>query len=265
VNANGGGAVLWRWRAVFDGKGVLGLLAATGVLGALLLPRVAQPPAYHAFADARPLGPIPNAGDVLSNLAFVAAGLFGLATLGAGAARFAHPRERAPWALFFASVALVGPGSAWYHAAPSNATLVWDRLPMAVAFAALLVAALAERVGPAAARLLLPLAVASAATVPYWAATEAAGRGDLRPYLLVQLAPLVAIPVLLARFPPRHTLGRLWLAGIGLYGVAKGAELGDAALLGITGVMSGHTLKHLLAAAGTGLLAWMLRARRALP
>ena len=57
---------------------------------------------------------------------------------------------------------------------------------MAAAFAALLVAALTERVGVAASRLLAPLMVASVATVLYWGATELAGSGDLRPYAFAQ-------------------------------------------------------------------------------
>jgi len=132
---------------------------------------------------------------------------------------------------------------------------------MAAAFAALLVAALTERVGVAASRLLAPLMVASVATVLYWGATELAGSGDLCPYAFAQFYPLVAIPRLLALFPERYTRSALWVAGLGLYGVAKLAEAGDDLLYRSLGVVSGHTLKHLAAAAGVAVLAWMLRAR----
>jgi hypothetical protein len=242
-----------RWRVAL----LLAVAAAAG-LAAAVLPRLPQDPAYHAFADVRALGALPRAANVLSNLAFVAAGLAGLLPR---AARFVDPRERLPWLVFFGCVALVGPGSAWYHLAPSNASLVWDRLPMAGAFAALLVAALAERLGPSAARLLLPLLLASLGTVLYWWATEAIGLGDLRPYAFAQYYPLVAIPLLLALFPERYTHALCWFAGLGLYGVAKAAEATDALLLQATGV-GGHTLKHLLAAGGIAVLAWMVRSRR---
>jgi hypothetical protein len=245
------------WRVA-----LLAAVALGAALGAALLPRLPQDPAYHAFADVRALGPFANAANVLSNAGFVLAGLAGLAATRRG--RFADARERAPWLLFFACVALVGPGSAWYHLAPSNGSLLWDRLPMAGGFAALLVAALAERIGPAASRLLWPLVLAAVATVLYWAATEAAGVGDLRPYAFAQYYPLIAIPLLLALFPERYTRSLPWIAALGLYGVAKLAEATDALLLEAAG-LSGHTLKHLLAALGIGLLAWMLRARNPLP
>jgi hypothetical protein len=40
-----------------------------------------------------------------------------------------------------------------------------------------------------------------------------------------------------------------------LYALAKAAELGDRAILDALGFMSGHTLKHLLAAAAGALIA----------
>jgi hypothetical protein len=245
-----------RWRVA-----LVALVGVVAMAAAALLPRLPQDPGYHAFADARALGGLANAANVLSNLGFVAAGIAGVVAILGGAARFGDRRERLPWLAFFAFVALVGPGSAWYHLAPSNASLLWDRLPMAGAFAALLVAALSERLGPAASRLLWPLVAASLGTVLYWGATEAAGLGDLRPYAVAQYYPLVAVPMLLALFPERYTRSLLWIAGLGLYGVAKLAEVTDAVLLQGSGLLSGHTLKHLVAAVGVAVLAWMVRTR----
>ena len=54
-----------------------------------------------------------------------------------------------------AAIALVAIGSGWYHHAPSNATLVWDRLPMTVAFMALFAAVLMDRVSTAFGRALI--------------------------------------------------------------------------------------------------------------
>jgi hypothetical protein len=245
-----------RWRV-----GALAALTLLAIAGAALAPRLAQDPAYHRFADDRPLGPIAHAADVVTNLAFVAAGLAGLLALRAGRARLRDPRERAPWVALFAAVALVGPGSAWYHLAPSNDSLLWDRLPMAAAFAALLVAALAERVAAEAARLLWPLVVASVATVVYWWATERLGVGDLRPYAVAQFLPMVAVPLVVALFPERYDLGAGWIAGAALYGLAKVTEQCDAPILRATGLLSGHSLKHLLAGAAIALFAWMVRRR----
>jgi hypothetical protein len=246
------------WRV-----GALGLLAGAGLIAAALLPRLAQDPAYHRFADQRPLGPIANAADVLSNAGFLGAGLLGLFAVLARAG-FSDPRERAPWIAFFGAVTLIAPGSVWYHLAPSNGTLLWDRLPMAVAFAALLVAALAERVTAAAARLLLPLALASIATVAWWWATERLGRGDLRPYAFAQFYPMVAVPLVAALFPERYGLGAGWIGCAALYGLAKLAEVNDGAIFAATGLLGGHALKHLLAAGAIALLAVMVRRRRPL-
>lgn len=243
---------------------VLAGAAAAALAVALATPRFAQDPAYHAFADARALAGIPNAADVLSNVAFLAAGLLGLRAVRRHRARFLDDRERAPWNALFAAVVGIAAGSAVYHLAPSNGTLVLDRLPMSLGFMALLAAMIAERVDVrAGARLLLPLLATGAASVLWWWASELAGAGDLRPYALVQAFALASVPLLVAAGAPRYT-GAPWLLGaLALYGVAKLAEARDGAILAATGgAVSGHTLKHLVAAAAIGLLAVMLARRR---
>jgi hypothetical protein len=91
--------------------------------------------------------------------------------------------ERWPYAALFAGTALTAIGSAYYHLAPGNWPLVWDRLPMTVGFMGLLTAVLAERVGHRIARrLFVPLVVFGAASVAYWYRSEGRGAGDLRPY-----------------------------------------------------------------------------------
>ncbi len=249
-----------RWRGA-----LVVTCAAAPVLAALVLPRIGQDPAYHAFADGRAWAGVPSAANVLSNAMFVAVGAAGVIAVGR-LARFADPRERLPWLTFFASVALIGPGSAWYHLAPSNATLVWDRLPMAAAFGAVLAAVVGERIRPAAgARLLAPLVTLGVLSVAYWHFTEARGAGDLRPYVLMQLYPMAAIPLLSALFPARYTHGADWLVALALYVLAKAAELGDAAVFRAGGVVSGHTLKHVLAALALAVLVRMLVRREPLP
>lgn len=125
------------------------LLFAALAGAALLLPPVAQPLYYHDFADQRACGPLPNCLDTASNLLFALAGAAGLVFLRRAAARaFIDAREAAPYALFFAAVILIGMASAWYHLAPDNTQLAWDRAAMALAFMAWFAAILGERVGP---------------------------------------------------------------------------------------------------------------------
>ena len=78
----------------------------------------------------------------MSNLPFLIAGLWGLSRY----PRPAAPESRGGYLVLCIGTILVGFGSAYYHLAPSNGTLLWDRLPMTVAFMALLSLLLRERV-----------------------------------------------------------------------------------------------------------------------
>lgn len=223
-----------------------------------LVPRVPQDRAYHDFADRRPLGSIPNAADVLSNLAFLGAGLLGLARLrssrrGAGVGSV-DPRERWPYVVFFGGVTLTAAGSAYYHLAPTNARLVWDRLPMTVAFTGLFAGVVAQRISPRLGIALLPLLVgAGIASVIYWDVTERAGAGDLRPYGLVQFGLMLLLVVVTWLWPAAPGGGGLGLVLL-VYGLSKGFELLDGQIWAWGGIVSGHTLKHLTAALAAALV-----------
>src|SRR5262249_42879374 len=149
---------------------------------------------------------------------------------------------RWPYLLFFLGVGLAGFGSAYYHLRPDNDRLVWDRLPMAVAFMALVSAMIAERLGVwVGTRLLLPLVALGIASVLYWYWTEQMGRGDLRPYYFVQFFPMLALPVLLLLFPPRYTRTADLFVVLGWYFLAKLCEHpGDAPIFALGGWISGH-------------------------
>lgn len=216
-----------------------------------------QPEGYHAFADGRPLLGIANAADVLSNIGFALAGLWGLWMFRRQPARRALGASWPGYALFLGALVMTAAGSTWYHLAPDDARLVWDRLPIALACAGLLAGAFADtHIRPYSARLAVGLAVFATASVWWWAATE-----DLRPYLLLQGAPLVLIPFWQAHgqtpFAERAAFGFAIL----LYVAAKIAELGDHAIYEVLGLISGHTLKHLLAAAASVVIVASLVAR----
>jgi hypothetical protein len=220
---------------------LLGLVLATAG-AAYALPALPQDPAYHAFADRRALGPLANAANVLSNLLFLVAGLLGLRS----AARHDALPARPAWLVAFAGITLVSVGSAWYHHAPADDSLLWDRLPMTVGFMGLLTAVIAVPFGERAARrLLVPAVIAGVGSVVVWRLT-----GDLRPYVWVQFTPLLVIGaiVVLGPLPPPHR--RALLSALVLYVIAKGCELSDARLFAATaGVVSGHTMKHVAAGA----------------
>jgi hypothetical protein len=219
---------------------ILGSLAAAAAVAVASRPAIAQDPAYHRFADARPLLGLAHGWNVLSNAPFLLVGAIGLWSCRRGA-----PAGRQAWLVAFSGIALVGLGSAWYHHAPSADTLVWDRLPMTIGFMGVLAAVLEPQIGAQAARLLLgPAAMAGVASVAYWHWT-----GDLRPYVWVQFAPLLLIAAVIV-LDRHHPTARPLLAALVLYGAAKGLEAADASVFALTGgVMAGHAWKHLAAAA----------------
>ena len=250
-----------------------GLWLLVGVLAglAMMLSPIAQPPSYHEFADRRACLGLPHCLDTASNALFVLAGAVGLWFLRGGSfvpARraFIDPREAWPYRLFFLGVVLIGFGSGYYHFAPDNARLLWDRLPMMLAFMAWFAAIVCERISLRTGLSLLPLLlVVGLGSVLYWGWSEARGAGDLRPYLLMQLYPMLLIPLLLRFYPPRYSGDRDILAIIGLYLLALLFDLGDRPIFALTGgLVSGHTIKHVIAALAVVGVALYLRRRQAL-
>jgi hypothetical protein len=224
---------------------------------------------YHHFADVHALGDMPNAANVLSNLPFMGIGLWGLHRLWQRHTRHAgNLGQNSPsfhaWCLFALAIACTSIGSAYYHWAPTNATLLWDRLPIAWACASLSMALLAERVHPRFGGAVFLIGAMGVATfsVFWWGWTLApqghlAG-GDLRPYLFVQFLPMLLIPLLFwmklpAQQPHAIPASPAWWA-LGLYAIAKLLEIGDHAVLETLHLLGGHPLKHLFAAAGAAVL-----------
>lgn len=229
----------------------------------LMAPPIEQPADYNHWVDTRTVWDIPYFGDIVSNLGFLLVGLWGLAALALGQCRCALPGERTAWLLVFTGVTLTAFGSVYYHWEPGNARLTWDRLPMAVAFTALLAAVIIERVSPLAGRRLLPaLLLFGVSSVLYWYWSDLQGSDDLRPYLLTQGGTLVLIPLMLWLFPPRYDRGGDYVVALILYAGAMAAEHLDEPLFSLTaGWLSGHNLKHLIAAAAAGWLVRMLLRR----
>ncbi|MEA3412951.1 MAG: ceramidase domain-containing protein [Pseudomonadota bacterium] len=237
------------------------LLVAVVFLSFLAVTRIdpiPQPQSYHDFADQRPMAGIPNFMDVMTNLPFLVVGLLGVMLC----YRYPPAIARTSWTVMFAAVSAVAAGSAWYHLAPSDSTLVWDRLPMAVGFMALFVALLSETINPKLERyLFVPLIVAGVASVFYWYASD-----DLRYYLWVQFIPLICISLVLALFHSPYTRQYFLLPALIFYVLAKVAEIYDGAIFDATHhFISGHSLKHLLAAVALLMIVLMFRLRRAVP
>lgn len=246
-------------KAILSGDFWRYIILMIVILGSLFwilsLEPISQNTAYHSFADTREFFGIPNFLDVVTNLPFLIVGISGISFCwlmqGEGI--------RSSWIVFFTGVGLVGIGSAYYHLSPDNDSLVWDRLPMTIGFMGLFVALLGEYLGNRIAVLLLYPAVGlGLATVAYWHFTD-----DLRPYYWVQLVPLITIPTVMILFRSKNSHQWLLLVGLGWYALAKLAESYDMVLfLGTEELLSGHSMKHLFAAAGIYSVLVMLQRRK---
>jgi hypothetical protein len=227
---------------------------------------IMQLPHYHDFADQSIFLGVPHIEDVLSNAGFAVIGVWGWFRL---RPMRSHPAIQAGWhgyQLFLVSLVLTAVGSSFYHLAPDNARLLWDRLPIALACAGLLAAVRTETQfladGESTTARLALFAVGS---VAWWYFTDQQGHGDLRPYLLLQTLPLVLIPLWQAIYGAKRA-DRIWFGlALLLYVFAKGTELRDHELLRTLGWVSGHTLKHLLATAAAALLVGRLAYRVRVP
>ena len=239
---------------------MLSSLVVATVAGVALFEPIPQDPAYHDFADRRSIAGIPNALDVLSNLPFLLVGLYGLRQSLRHDLRFDRALRPA-MVVFFLGVALTAVGSGLYHLTPDNATLVWDRVPMTLVFMSLVAVVVGELVSLRLGRFLLwPLVGIGIGSVAWWAWTEQTGQGDLRPYVLVQFLPMLLLPLVLILYRSRWThVGYFWMVG-GWYVLAKLFEYLDQPIFDRIAI-SGHTLKHLAAAAGVGCLLRMLHIR----
>jgi Ceramidase len=226
-----------------------GLMIIT-LVALLPLPPLLQNQDYHQFADQRELFGIPNFWNVVSNLPFIAVGAIGLA-------RF---RRDATTLVLFGGIFLTGFGSSYYHLDPNDQTLFWDRLPMTLCFAAILSVVVEERVDARAGALLLrPLLAIGIFSLLLWRWTD-----DLRLYAWAQFFPFVSLVLILSLFPPTYTGASYWVAAASLYAIAKLMEHYDHAVYSFGQFLSGHTLKHLAAAAACFAILKLFQVRRPL-
>ena len=223
-----------------------------------------QPADYFLFADTRRVAGVPNFWNVTSNLMFLVFGVAGILLLRKGRLTIL-PGMQAAYVVFFTGILLTAFGSGWFHMTPTNESLVWDRLPMTVAFMSLFSIIVAEHVSePLGRKLLLPLLVAGVGSVLYWGTTEASGQGDLRAYALVQFLPMLLVPAILLMFPSAFDRHHFLWAAFALYAVAKVLEALDAQILSLGGIVSGHSLKHVVASFVPLVLIRGMRRRRRL-
>ncbi|XP_038683321.1 uncharacterized protein LOC119983701 [Tripterygium wilfordii] len=225
----------------------------------IVTPAIPQSQEYHDFADQREFFGIPNTLNVVSNFPFLVIGLIGLVLCYHGNYfKLSLQGELWGWTCFFIGVAAVAFGSGYYHLKPNDDRLVWDRLPMTIAFTSIIAIFIIERVDERKGTVsIIPLLLAGVISIVYWRFFD-----DLRPYALVQFVPCIAIPLMAILLPPMYTHSAYWLWAAGFYLLAKVEEAADKMIYGWTHhIVSGHTLKHLCAAMVPVFLTLMLAKR----
>lgn len=220
---------------------------------AFFLPPFAQPQDYHHFVDERVLAGIPRALDVLSNLGFFLAGAWGLWEVHKPGSKVNGVAALA-MDIFFLGVLGTAFGSAYYHWSPVDARLFWDRLPMTIAFAGVFSALATTRVSERSGRFVLfATLVYGVASIAIWRST-----GNLMPYAIMQFGGLAWVAVAWVSGSV-HKLNFPWGALLGFYLAAKFMESFDTEVFSATlGLLSGHTIKHLLCALASASFAWAM-------
>ena len=175
-----------------------------------------------------------------------------------GAVGLLRVRRDATTIVLFTGLFLTGFGSSYYHLNPNDSTLFWDRLPMTLCFAAILAAVVEERVDArAGAMLLRPLLAIGIFSLLLWRWTD-----DLRLYAWAQFFPCLALVLILQIFPPKYTGASYWITAASLYALAKALEYFDEKVYSAGSILSGHTLKHLAAAAAGFAILRLFQTRR---
>ena len=243
-------------------------LSVIVIVAAIILPPTPQSASYHQFADQQVFLGIPNFRNVVSNLAIFMSGIAGLRFLSHAHHVYAHKSfssrvEYWPYLVLFSSVTAAGLGSMIYHWNPHNDYLVLDRLPIAMGVTALLAATIVERISPTLGIIALPVLVAMGMfSVFYWYWTENQGNGNLNFYILTQFYSILLIILLSVCYSSRYTHAKNIYQIIFLYAIAKALEMFDLQVYHVMGgLISGHTIKHLLVGFAVYQIVWMLQKR----
>jgi hypothetical protein len=222
------------------------VIVALAIASMFLFPAISQDSAYHQFADQRQMLEIPHFINVLSNALFLIVGFMGVKLLLGTENLNIIPEIYWVYLIFFCGVFFVGIGSGYYHLFPSNKTLVWDRLPMTIAFMTLFTIILSEFISIKFGKwVFIPLLILGIFSVWYWHYTEQQNEGDLRLYGLVQFIPILLIPLILIMYPSRFPDTRYYWWLFGLYVLAKVFEATDEYIYSFLSIISGHSIKHL--------------------
>lgn len=210
----------------------------------LFIEPIPQDLRYHTFADTRTILGIPNFYDVISNIPFAIVGLFGLSQVYIQR----NNKNTWSWLILFLSITLVAAGSSYYHFNPNNQSLTWDRLPMVIGFMALFAIVVGDYIYSKLEKwLLLPMCMLGIFSVLYWNLTD-----DLKIYAWVQFFSSGLLLIVIFLYKPNTYKTKYLIIAFVFYTLSKISEHFDHTIFsGTNDVISGHTIKHLLAGIAT--------------
>jgi hypothetical protein len=204
---------------------------------------ITQSQDYHQFAEQRIIGNIPHFGDVLSNLAFIIVGVLLLVeSRNWNYVEIYKGQKTLFKALAYSSI-ILGFGSGYYHWAPVNYTLAWDRATMVLGFAIIFYDScirydIFSKKGIFKGTIITTILFLG--TVIFWMVSD-----RLEPYVFVQFFTMFVLVILAVKnhkeVPSKHLFNMfIW------YALAKLFENQDKLIFAMTGdFISGHTLKHI--------------------
>ncbi|MGF1702270.1 ceramidase [Photobacterium makurazakiensis] len=237
-------------RNTFDWRYGLLVAIAIALAGlAFFFSPIHQSRNFYQYADQRVILAIPHFWNVISNSGFILVGVLGLHHT---VRRIEHvPNHSIAYQLFFLSLIAAFAGSSAYHFSPNAFTLMLDRIPITIGFICLYCIVIAECISQELSKRMFPLLLAyGIISVIYWYMTDVStGRGNMAAYVLVQVLPIIHIPLIILLYPSRYSHSRFYLYALGWYVLAKGAESNDEEIYQLLGeTVSGHSIKHILAA-----------------
>ena len=156
-------------------------------------------------------------------------------------ATFQFGIERRPYVVLFVAVLFTAAGSAYYHAAPDNEALFFDRLPITIAFMALVASQIVDRIGVergsrhccrCSCSAQHPSCTGAQANEPAQAMSPYVVRGVFDRHTAV-----------LASILSRYTCGKYVYWVLAWYVLGKCLETFDAEVLEWSRIVSGHTLE----------------------
>jgi len=186
----------------------------------LLTKPVPIPKGYHDFADKRTLiKGIPNTLDILSNLAIALPGIYLIC-------------EQKKLSFLSINILLLAITSVYYHINPNDTTIFLDMIFLASVNTIIFSFFVNKEIG----QVVYVLGILS---VLYWKRT-----GDIRLYEFLKIGiPIYALIQLITNDKVSHYLVPFIILGV----LVRYTEFNDKAIFTLTnGLISGHTIKHIL-------------------